>query len=100
MEKLVPVVRGQEVFYCFLEVKNVLFPNVPKSTLRSWMRELGVSCVQCGVEEREFLKLMLPNVSGAFGLISATQLEQIIQFKETKAMKSMERYAISHEGGK
>ncbi|GMN84114.1 hypothetical protein SpAB1_17510 [Streptococcus pyogenes] len=64
------------------------------------MKELGVSCTPCGMDEREFLKLMLPNISGAFGLIRGTQLQQIIRFKETKAAKSRQRYAISDDGGK
>lgn len=94
-----PVIRGQEIFYCFLQVKQLLFPNVPKSTLRSWMKELGISCVPCGMDEREFLKLMLPKICGAFGLINACQLQHIVKFKETKSIKSRQRYATSNAGG-
>ena len=93
MDALVPVIRGGEIYYCFIQVKHMLFPNVPKSTLRWWMKELNVSCVPCSAEERDFLKVMLPNLSGAFGILKATHLKKILEYKEEKRNENNLRYS-------
>ena len=99
MDKLVPVFRGNTLFYCFIQVKETLFPNVPKSTLRSWMKEIDVSCSPCTTEERDFIKVMLPHITGAFGLISAQQLADIVRHKDSKADRSRHRFATIGERG-
>lgn len=99
MEKFVPVVRENGKFYCFVQVKDVLFPNVPKSTLRSWMNDVDASCVPCSQAEREFLKAKLPKLSGSFRIIHASMVEKLLALKERKANANRIRYATKTASG-
>ena len=99
MDGLVPVVRGGEVYHCYVQAIDILFPNLPKSTVRSWMKELNIVCEACSPDERSFLKVMLPNLSGAFRIIKVSELKKIVALKESKVTKNTLRYATKDGKG-
>lgn len=84
MDKLTKCTRNGRDSYCFIQVKEVLFPTVPKSTVKSWLRELKIICKRCTTEEYLIFKNAIPGLSGAFGTLESTDLEKLIELSQHK----------------
>lgn len=84
MDKLTKCTRNGRDSYCFIQVKEVLFPTVPKSTVKSWLRELKITCKHCTAEEYLVFKNAIPGLSGAFGTIESTDLWKLIELSQHK----------------
>ena len=95
MDQLTPLVRGYKTFFCFVQIKVVIFPKLPKSTLRSWMNDINISSVPAYPEERDYLKLVIPNLSGAFGLLEERDLTKLLQLKDRKELRTKQRFSTS-----
>ncbi len=93
MDSLTPVHHGNNQFFCLVQIKNNIFPNLLKSTLRSCMKEIHVSCIPLLPEEKDYLKSAVPNLNGAFGLLSESDLKMLVRLKEHKEQKSMQHLA-------
>jgi hypothetical protein len=95
MDQLTTLVRGYKTFFCFVQIKDVIFPKIPKSTLRSWMKDINISSVPAYPEERDYLKLVIPNLSGAFGLLEGRDLTKLLQLKDRKELRTKQRFSTS-----
>ena len=80
MDQLASFSNDGQNFYCFIQIRNNLFPSVPKSTVKSWLRELNIKCRKCTEQEREFFKAKIPTLSGAFGAMSSTDLQRLLEY--------------------
>ena len=84
MNKLTKVDTDGCTYYCFIQLKDVLFPTVPKSTIKSWMRELDIKTVPCPQEHRGTFVRDLPSLSGAFGLLSNDKVQMLVEYSSHK----------------
>jgi hypothetical protein len=78
-----------------VQIKDVIFPKIPKSTLKSWMKDINILSVPAYPEERDYLKLVIPNFSGAFGLLEERDLTKLLQLKDRKELRMKQRFSTS-----
>ena len=95
MDQLASFSNDGQNFYCFIQIRNNLFPSVPKSTVKSWLRELNIKCRKCTEQEREFFKAKIPTLSGAFGAMSSTDLQRLLEYSGHKKSVILEHVKSS-----
>ena len=74
---LVPVRRGEEIFYCFLEARVKLFSSVDDARLGYAMSFLGTDVLACTESELSLLGRTLPSVFAPFKLLSEQNLVRL-----------------------
>ena len=84
MESLRFVKRNGNKLFCFIEVCVDLFPEVTKSTVRSWLKILQIPCITCTQKERSFFRDHNPYLSGAFGLIYEEDVRLLVKYRDEK----------------
>ena len=96
MESLTSIERDGERFFCFIEICAKLFPQLPKSTVRSWLKQLNIPCVTCTLSERVVFIESNACLSGSFGLISAKNVTKLLGYKYERKSKSPKSSKSSH----
>ena len=84
MDRLSYVERGKDKLYWFIDVCQQLFPQTPKSTVRSWCRSLKNPTVTCEPAERSRFKTHNTCLGGTFGLTSQHEVERLMEFRGCK----------------
>ena len=59
------------------------------------MKDINISSVPAYPEERDYLKLVIPNLSGAFGLLEERDLTKLLQLKDRKELRMKQRLSTS-----
>ena len=95
MDQLASFSNDGQNFYCFIQIRNNLFPSVPKSTVKSWLRELNIKCRKCTEQEPEFFNAKIPTLSGAFGAMSSTDLQRLLEYSGHKKSVMLEHVKSS-----
>ena len=60
VQKIEPVSCLGSLYFFFIEVCDKLFPNIPRTTIKSWMRNLGLKLVQAPQEIEDKLRTARP----------------------------------------
>ena len=84
MDRIASFSKDGQKSYCFIQVKDDLFPSIPKSTVKSWLRELKIKCRNSTEEERVFFKAAIPTLSGAFGVLTYGDLCSLVEYSKYK----------------
>ena len=59
-QKIEPLSRCQSLHFIFVEVYNKLFPNIPKTAIKSCMRNLGLKLLKVPEEIQDKLRTTRP----------------------------------------
>ena len=84
MDRIASFSKDGQKSYCFIQVKDDLFPSIPKSTVKGWLRELKIKCRNSTEEERVFFKAAIPTLSGAFGVLTYGDLCSLVEYSKYK----------------
>ena len=59
------------------------------------MKDINISSIPAYPEERDYLKLVIPNLSGAFGLLEERDLTKLLQLKDRKELRTKQHFSTS-----
>lgn len=94
MDSLRYVERNDQKYYCFIEVCSSFFPTTPKSTIRGWLKVLDIATVTCTAEERLVFRIGNQLLCGSFGLITANDVDRLIDHRATPPNKRARKESI------
>jgi hypothetical protein len=59
------------------------------------MKDINILSVPAYPEKRDYLKLVIPNFSGAFGVLEERDLTKLLQLKDRKELRMKQRFSTS-----
>ena len=91
MDRIATFSKDGQKSYCFIKVKDDLFPSIPKFTVKGWLRELQIKCRNSTEEERVFFKAAIPTLSVAFGVLTYGDLCSLVEYSKYKKVLDLPR---------